>query len=87
MQDNPPNNGIIIYEGTEGKPRLEVRMQGETVWLNQDQLAELFNKGRSTIAEHILNIFRDGELDERVVCREFRRTTEHGAIKGKTQEV
>ncbi|MEK7644980.1 MAG: virulence RhuM family protein [Patescibacteria group bacterium] len=87
MQDNPPNNGIIIYEGTEGKPRLEVRMQGETVWLNQDQLAELFNKGRSTIAEHILNIFREGELDERVVCREFRRTTEHGAIKGKTQEV
>lgn len=78
---------IIIYEGTDGVPNIQVRVEDETVWLNQDQIAELFVKGRSTIAEHILNIFNEGELDEKVVCREFRRTTEHGAIKGKTQEV
>lgn len=80
-------NTILIYEGDNGKPRIEVRIENETVWLNQDQIAELFDKGRSTIAEHILNIFKDGELEEEVVCRDFRRTTEHGAIKGKTQEV
>lgn len=86
MKDEQKNE-IIIYEGDSGVPRIEVRMQGETVWLNQDQLAELFGKGRSTVTEHISNIFKEGELDEKVVCREFRRTTEHGAIKGKTQEV
>ena len=50
-------------------------------------MAELFDKGRSTITEHVLNVFKEGELDEKVVCREFRRTTKHGAIKGKTQEI
>ena len=78
---------IIIYEGDNGQPRIEVRMQDEMVWLSQVQLAGLFDKGRSTVAEHILNIFKEGELDEKVVCRDFRRTTEHGAIRGKTQEV
>jgi hypothetical protein len=46
----------------------------------------LFGKGRSTIAEHIQNVFKEGELDEKVVCRYFRHTTQHGAIEGKTQE-
>lgn len=44
-----------------------------------------FNKGRSTINEHILNIFKEGELDEKVVCRKFRQTTQHGAMAGKNQ--
>lgn len=50
-----------------------------------EQIAEFFNKGRSTINEHILNIFKEGELDEKVVCRKFRQTTQHGAMAGKTQ--
>jgi hypothetical protein len=87
MKNKEPQSEIIIYEGDNGVPRIEVHIENETVWLNQDQIAELFDKGRSTIAEHILNIFKEGELDEKVACREFRRTTEHGAIKGKTQEV
>lgn len=88
-KDEKENNSgeIIIYEGNNGVPHIEVRFENETVWLSQEQLAELFDKGRSTIAEHIINIFKEGELDEKVVCREFRRTTEHGAIKGKKQEV
>ncbi len=72
------NNEVIIYEGENGLPRIEVRFENETVWLNQDQLAELFDKGRSTIAEHILNVFKEGELDENSVCREFRRTGSDG---------
>jgi hypothetical protein len=79
-------NQIIIYEGDDGQSRLDVRFEGETVWLTQAQMAELFGKGRSTITEHIQNIFKEGELDEKVVCRDFRLTSEHGAIEGKIQE-
>ena len=49
-------------------------------------MAALFEKGRTTITEHIRNIFEEGELDEKVVCRKFRHTTQHGAIEGKTQK-
>lgn len=57
-------NNIIIYEGNNGRPKLDVRIDGETVWLTIDQMAELFDKGRSTINEHILNIYREKELEE-----------------------
>lgn len=54
-------------------------MENKTVWLN---IAQLFNKGRTTISERISNIFKEGELDEKVVCRNFRHTTQHGAVEG-----
>lgn len=75
---------IIIYQSDAGV-KLDVRLENQTVWLNIEQIAQLFNKGRSTINEHILNIFKEGELDEKVVCRKFRHTTQHGALEGKTQ--
>jgi hypothetical protein len=50
-------------------------------------MATLFGKARTTITEHIQNVFKEGELNEDVVCRNFRLTTQHGAIEGKTQEV
>ena len=59
----------------------------DTVWLSQEQMAVLFGKARSTITEHIQNVFKEGELNEAVACRDFRHTTPHGAIEGKTQEV
>ncbi len=77
---------IQIYQNEEGKIKLDVRLEDETVWLTQVQMATLFGKGRSTIAEHILNVFSEGELTEEVVCRNFRHTTQHGALVGKTQE-
>lgn len=77
---------ILIYQNQEGNIKVDVRLEEETVWLTQDQMAMLFGKGRSTITEHIGNIFKEGELDEKVVCRKFRHTTAHGAIAGKTQE-
>lgn len=86
MKNEVRNNQIIIYQADNGNPQIEVYFEGETVWLTQDQMADLFGKARSTITEHIKNIFIEGELDENMVCREFRRTTKHGAIKGKTQE-
>ena len=75
---------IIIFQSDEGV-KLDVRLENQTVSLNIEQIAQLFNKGRSTINEHILNIFKEGELDEKVVCRKFRHTTQHGALEGKTQ--
>lgn len=75
---------MIIYQSDDGV-KLDVRLGNKTVWLNVEQIAELFNKGRSTINEHILNIFKEGELDDKVVCRKFRQTTQHGAMAGKTQ--
>ncbi len=76
---------IIIYQSTDGKIKVDVHLEDETVWLSQEQMAELFGKSRSTITEHIGNVFKEGELEESVVCRKFRHTTQHGAIEGKTQ--
>ena len=81
------NSEIIIYQNNDGDIKLDVRLEEETVWLTQDQMASLFGKARTTITEHIQNVFKEGELNEEVVCRNFRHTTQHGAIEGKTQEV
>jgi hypothetical protein len=81
------NSEIIIYQNADGNIKVDVRLEDETVWLTQEQMAVLFGKARTTITEHIQNVFKEGELDEMVVCRNFRHTTQHGAIQGKTQEV
>ena len=81
------NSDIIIYQNEEGNIKIDVRLEEETVWLTQYQMATLFGKAKSTINEHIKNILGEGELDEKVVVRKFRMTTQHGAIAGKTQEV
>ncbi len=78
-------NQIEIYQDKDGTTQINVHFEQETVWLTQAQMAELFNKGRTTITEHINNIFTEGELIQEVVCRKFRHTTQHGAIKGKKQ--
>jgi len=77
---------IILYQREDGAVQIDVRVEGETVWLTQEQMATLFGKGRTTITEHISHIFEEGELDEKVGCRDFRHTTQHGALEGKKQE-
>ncbi|MDP4007730.1 MAG: RhuM family protein [Candidatus Peregrinibacteria bacterium] len=76
---------IIIYKSDDGDIKIDVTLEDETVWLTQEQIAILFGKGRSTITEHIQNIFEEGELEKKLVSRDFRHTTKHGAIEGKTQ--
>lgn len=76
---------IILYQTEDGNSRIEVRLQGDTVWLNLDQLAELFQRNKSTISRHIRNVFKDGELSKDMVVAFFATTTQHGAIDGKTQ--
>ncbi len=79
------NNQLIIYQTEDGKVKIETHFENETVWLNQAQIGELFQKSKATISEHITNIFKDGELEEALVVRDFRTTTQHGAVKGLTQ--
>ena len=74
-----------MYQTEDGKVKIETHFENETVWLNQAQIGELFQKSKATISEHIKNIFKDGELEEELVVRDFRTTTQHGAIEGKTQ--
>jgi hypothetical protein len=69
---------IVIYKDHDGHIKIDVRFDGNTVWLTQDNIATLYNKGRSTITEHIQNIFQEGELGSNSVCREFRRTGADG---------
>ena len=75
---------IVLYEG-EKDVRLEVKTDGETVWLTQRQMCQLFGRERTVITKHINNIFKEGELEREVVCAKFAHTTPHGSIKGKTQ--
>lgn len=80
------NHGeIIIYQTEDGLTKIDVNMQGDTVWLTQEQLSKLFQRDKSTISRHIKKIFNEGELDEKVVVAEFATTTRHGAIEGKMQ--
>lgn len=80
------DSNILIYTNQEGNIKIDVRLEDETVWLTQEQMGVLFGRAKSTISDHIKNIFEEGELNEDVVVRNFRMTTQHGAIEGKTQE-
>lgn len=72
------NDAVLLYQTQDGKTRLEVQLDGETVWLSQKQMAELFQKDVRTISEHIRNIFSEGELSEEAVIRNFRITAADG---------
>ena len=59
------NNQIIIYQTEDGLTKIDVTLENETVWLSQEQMAELFQRDRTVITKHIGNIFKEGELDEK----------------------
>ncbi len=67
------NNGssIVLYTTDDGSTQLEVKLEKETVWLTQNQMAELFGRDRTVITRHIRNIFKEGELDENITCAKF----------------
>ena len=85
MTTNENKGEIILFQTDDGQTRLEVQLQNETVWLTIDQMAELFQRHRTTILKHIKNVFEEGELEANVVCANFAHTTKHGAIEGKEQ--
>ncbi len=69
---------ILIYQNQEGNIKIDVRLEEETVWLTQAQIALLFGKGRTTITEHIANVFSEGELEQNRTCRKFRLVQKEG---------
>ncbi len=74
---------IAIYD--DGTVVLNTTVENESVWLTQQQISELFGVQRPAVTKHLSNIFKSGELDEKVVCSILEHTTQHGAIKGKLQ--
>ena len=81
-KDNPetatPMSQFLLYQSEDGRTKLDVRLDNQTVWLSQKQLTDLFGKAKGTISEHIKHIFEDGEHDEMSVVRYFRTTAAEG---------
>lgn len=73
------NEKIVIYQTNDGETSIDVRLEGETVWLSQSQLSELFNTDRTSILKHIKNIYRTEELDESSTCAFFAQVREEGS--------
>ena len=73
-----PFSNFVVFKTKSGKVNIDVFFYEETLWLTQKKMAELFEKGRTTITEHLKNIFSEGELLENSVCRDFRHTAEDG---------
>ena len=76
MEDN--KGQILLYQTPDGESRIEVRLEGETVWLNLEQMAELFQRNKSTISRHIKNVFEEGELNNNSVVAFFATTARDG---------
>lgn len=85
MNEQQDKGNIILYQTPDGQSKIEVTLSGDTVWLTADQMAELFQRNKSTISRHIRNVFEEGELQADMVVAFFATTTQHGAIIGKQQ--
>lgn len=74
MQMRDHNNSeILIYQSENGMAKIDVTFMDETVWLSQQQMAELFQTSRTNVVEHIKHIYEEGELEEESTCRKFRQ--------------
>ena len=80
------DNQIIIYQTADNQTQIDVRLENETVWLTQAQMADLFQKDRTVISRHIRNVFKEGELDESLVCAKFALPKKYGRREGYIQE-
>ncbi|MEI7436869.1 MAG: virulence RhuM family protein [bacterium] len=81
MSEEPlPKSEIVLYQTEDGRTRIQCRFEGETIWLTQKLMAELFQKDVRTINEHIQNVFEEGELPSDSVIRKFRITAADGKI-------
>jgi hypothetical protein len=78
MDSNYQNSDFILYTSKDGDVRVDVFVNDETVKLTQKAMQELFDRSKSTVSEHIINIFKEGELDEIQVVRKFRTTADDG---------
>lgn len=79
MTDKEDKGQIVIYQSDDGQTNIDVRLEGETVWLSQQQMAELFQTSRTNVVEHIKHIYDEGELEEEATCRKFRQVRQEGS--------
>ena len=77
-----PRGEIVVYEAPEGDVRVEVRLERETVWLTQQQMAELFGRERSVVTKHIRNAYREGELEAGPTSAKFAQVQFEGGANG-----
>ena len=78
------NNDIIIYQSEDGQTQVDVRMENDTVWLTQAQMAELFQKDRTVIGRHVRNVYKEGELEEDLTCAKFAHMGNEGLQRYET---
>ena len=78
MKQLPSNSDFILYTSADGEVRVDVFVNNETVWLTQKAMQELFDRAKSTVSEHISNVFSEGELEDNQVVRKFRTTADDG---------
>ena len=78
MNNRQSMGEIIVYQSKDGLTRVDVRFEGETVWLTQQQMADLFQTSRTNVVEHIRHIYNEGELTEEATCRKIRQVRQEG---------
>ena len=78
MNNIDSNTGEIVMYQPDETIRLEVRVENETVWLTQQQIADLFQSSRTNVVEHVMHIYEDEELEESSTCRKFRQVRKEG---------
>ncbi len=78
INDSKNNSNIVIYESDGGKLKIDVKLESETAWLTQQQLAELFQASKQLVSYHINNIFEEGELDKNSVVKKYLTTANDG---------
>ena len=81
LKSDMAENNVIIYTDNDGRTRIDVRLEEETLWLSQQQMAELYQTSRTNVIEHIKHIYEEGELQEEGTCRNFRQVR----LEGKRQ--
>jgi hypothetical protein len=79
-ESTPINSDFILYTSQDGEVRVDVFVYDESVWLTQKAMQDLFDRSKSTVSEHISNIFKEGELVENQVVRKFRTTADDGKV-------
>jgi hypothetical protein len=70
---------LLIYQAEDGRLKIEARLDGETLWLTQQQMADLFQTARTNVVEHIRHVYDEGELEEMATCRNFRQVRAEGS--------
>jgi hypothetical protein len=78
MMSDEPKSQLLFYQTKDGRTRVEVRMQGETVWLSLNQMAELFQRDKSVVSKHIKNVFEEGDLSPEATVAKFATVQDEG---------